>query len=628
MNPSDTAEVAEIAKSAAFAHDAHPDEKRDRISTELRPATSLEIEQVRETAEKGGFTSSAAYEDDAALQKDFPSPDELRTLRRVSGKIPWTAYTVAFVELCERFSYYGTTAVFVNFIQRPLPEGSSAGATHGLDNLVPGALGMGQQASTGLTLFNSFWSYIMPLMGAYMADQYWGRFRTIMFSIGVALLGHTILVISAIPPVIKNPHGAIACFSIGLVIMGVGTGGFKSNISPLIAEQYRESRPYIKTLPSGERVIVDHAATVARIYLYFYMMINIGSILGQVSMVYAERYVGFWLSYLLPTIMFTFCPTVLFICRNKYYLVKPTGSVYLQAFRLWKLAMEGRWSLNPARIFKKNPTPFWDSVKPSALGASRPQWMTFDDEWVDEVARGLKACKVFLWYPLYWLAYNQMLNNLTSQAATMRLGGVPNDIINNLNPLSLIIFIPIMDQLVYPFLRKVGIQFTPLKRITAGFIAAGLSMIAATVTQYYIYQKGECGKQANYCLDEYNSHSPISVWVQALVYILGGISEIFASVTSLEYAFTKAPRNMRSLVQAVALFMNAFSSAIGQALVGLSNDPLLVWNYAVVAILAFVGAAGFWLTNYKLDRQEDELNHLPQSHYEGRPEGHPDEEQR
>lgn len=51
--------------------------------------------------------------------------------------------------------------------------------------------------------------------------------------------------------------------------------------------------------------------------------------------------------------------------------------------------------------FKKNPTPFWDSVKPSALGASRPQWMTFDDEWVDEVARGLKACKVFLWYPLY-----------------------------------------------------------------------------------------------------------------------------------------------------------------------------------------------------------------------------------
>lgn len=75
---------------------------------------------------------------------------------------------------------------------------------------------------------------------------------------------------------------------------------------------------------------------------------------------------------------------------------------------------------------------------------------------------------------------------------------------------------------------------------------------------------------------------------------------------------------MRSLVQAVALFTNAISAAIGQALVGLSADPLLVWNYAIVAILAFAGAVGFWLSNSKLDKEEDKLNMLPQSHYEGR----------
>lgn len=239
--------------------------------------------------------------------------------------------------------------------------------------------------------------------------------------------------------------------------------------------------------------------------------------------------------------------------------------------------------------------------------------MNFDDEWVDEVARGLKACRVFLWYPLYWLAYNQMLNNLTSQAATMELNGVPNDIINNFNPLALIIFIPIFDRLLYPFLRHIGIKFTPLKRITAGFCVAGCGMICATVTQYYIYQLSACGEYPNGC----ETQTPISVWVQALTYILGGISEILASVTSLEYAFTKAPKNMRSLVQAVSLFMNAFSSAIGQALVGLSEDPLLIWNYAVVAILAFVGAAGFWASNFRLDRDEDRLNTLAQSRYEG-----------
>jgi POT family proton-dependent oligopeptide transporter len=87
---------------------------------------------------------------------------------------------------------------------------------------------------------NAFWAYIMPLVGAYMAEKYWGRFKTIQISIFIALVGHVILIMSAIPPVIVNPNGAIACFSIGIVIMGVGVGGFKSNISVLISEQCKQ----------------------------------------------------------------------------------------------------------------------------------------------------------------------------------------------------------------------------------------------------------------------------------------------------------------------------------------------------------------------------------------------------
>lgn len=455
----------------------------------------------------------------------------------------------------------------------------------------------------------------MPLFGAVIADQYWGRFRTILAAIGFALVGHTILIISAIPQVIKHPQGAVGCFSVGLIIMGMGTGGFKANISPLIAEQYRVDKPFIKVLPSGERVIVDPTATVARIYLYFYMMINAGSFMGQISMAYAERYVGFWLSYLLPTIMFCVCPLVLLLCKKNYRLTPPSGSTYTKAFKLWKMAMKGHWHLNPVRWFQSSDTNMWATVKPSYLGASKPSWMDFDDAWVDEVRRGLLACRVFLWYPLYWLAYNQMLNNLTSQAATMKLGGVPNDIINNLNPIALIIFIPIFDHGLYPALRKMGINFSPLKRITAGFIMAALGMVVAAVTQHYIYKMGPCGSDANRCIEEEGKYSNISVWVQALTYIIGGISEILASVTSLEYAYTKAPKNMRSVVQAVCMLMNAFSSALGQAFTPLIKDPLLIWNYTIVAILAFCGGVGFWLTNYKLDAEEDSMNLLPDSEY-------------
>jgi len=233
--------------------------------------------------------------------------------------------------------------------------------------------------------------------------------------------------------------------------------------------------------------------------------------------------------------------------------------------------------------------------------------MTFDDAWVEEVRRGLLACKVFLWYPLYWLAYGQMSNNLTSQAATMTLNGVPNDIVSNFNPLFIVILIPIMDKLVYPGLRRVGIHLTPIKRITIGFLLASFAMVSACVTQYYIYQMSPCGDEANSCEEP----TPISVWVQLLPYGLIGFSEIMASVTSLEYAFTKAPKNMRSTVQAICLLMNAFSSALAQALVALAEDPLLVWNYGTVAVVAFLGGMFFYIDNKNIDKEEDRLNALP-----------------
>lgn len=204
-----------------------------------------------------------------------------------------------------------------------------------------------------------------------------------------------------------------------------------------------------------------------------------------------------------------------------------------------------------------------------------------------------------------------MTNNLTSQAATMELHGIPNDILSNMNPIALIIFIPLTDQLLYPGLRKLGINFSPLKRITAGFYMGMCAMIAACVTQYYIYHLGACGDRMNKC-DEV---APINVWVQAIPYVLVGISEIFASITGLEYAFTKAPRNMRSFVTAFFLFQNAFSSAISQALVSLAEDPLLIWNYGLVGVLAFIGGTGFWLSHRKLDKQEDHLNQLKASKF-------------
>ena len=87
-----------------------------------------------------------------------------------------------------------------------------------------------------------------------MADEHWGRYKAICVSIGIAIIGHVVLVVSAVPAVITNTNAAMGTFMTGIVIMGLGTGGFKPNISTLIVEQIPVTTLIVKTLPSGERV--------------------------------------------------------------------------------------------------------------------------------------------------------------------------------------------------------------------------------------------------------------------------------------------------------------------------------------------------------------------------------------
>lgn len=200
----------------------------------------------------------------------------------------------------------------------------------------------------------------------------------------------------------------------------------------------------------------------------------------------------------------------------------------------------------------------------------------------------------------------------------MQLNGVPNDLIQNLNPISIVILIPILDRFVYPGLRRLGINFTPLKRMAWGFLFSSLSMIAAAVMQYYIYKMSPCGYSATDGLgDDIDCAAPINVWAQCLPYVLVGISEIFTNTTSYEYAFSKAPDNMKSIVMAVNLAMSAISSALGEAFTPLAGDPHWIWNYGSVAIIAAGGGAGFWLCFRDLDKEEDAWNNLKKSEYKG-----------
>lgn len=492
-----------------------------------------------------------------------------------------------------------------------MPAGSTTGSNTAPDG-VPGALGKDQQTATGLTVFNTFWVYTTPLIGGYIADTKLGRYNTVCLGVAIALVGHLLFIISALPPVIEHADSALAPFTLGVIINGVGTGFFKSTVSPLIAEQIKAKRQYIQVNKWGERVIVDPTVTAARLFDFFYLMINIGAIVGQVAIPYAEKYVGYWLAYLLPTAVFFSCIPVLFFARKRYIKTPPSGSVLSNAMKLLFLASKGRFSWNPVQFFKNlKAADFWENVKPSKLGANKPAWMTFDDMWVEEVRRGFKACYIFVLFPFYWLSYNQISNNLISQGATMTLNRVPNQIPSNLDPLSIIIFVPLFEYGLYPALRRMGFNFTALKKIFLGFMFASLAMVWSAVLQHFVYKTSNCGTYASGegCL------SPLSVWYQVPAYAFVGISELFASVVSLEIAFTMAPKNMRSMVMAVGLFMTAIGSAIQEAFIPLTKDPLLVWMYTTVAGITFVAGVLFAIMYRDIDRESDYLNNLGPSQY-------------
>jgi POT family proton-dependent oligopeptide transporter len=169
-------------------------------------------------------------------------------------------------------------------------------------------------------------------------------------------------------------------------------------------------------------------------------------------------------------------------------------------------------------------------------------------------------------------------------------------------------------------LRRRKINFSPIKRITAGFYVAGVAMLYAAILQKFLFEKSPCHDNEPsecYTPDEQPWPAPINVWVVSGPYILVGLAEIFASITSLEYAFTKSPKRMKSVVVAFAQFQTALSSALNFALTAVNVEPRFTWLFGSFAITAWVIGTIFFFTFRALDKREAQLNAIGTGEREG-----------
>jgi proton-dependent oligopeptide transporter, POT family len=192
--------------------------------------------------------------------------------------------------------------------------------------------------------------------------------------------------------------------------------------------------------------------------------------------------------------------------------------------------------------------------------------------------------------------------------------GMPNDFMQNFDPISILVFTPILDRIVYPILRRAGIELRPIARITIGFCLAGLGLAYAAIVQHLIYSAGPCYYEPTECpegqINGVSVPNHVHIAIQTPAYVFIGVAEIFISVTGLEYAYTKAPPNMKSFVQSIYLFTNAVGSAIAEGLVPVSEDPKFIWMYTGVGCSSVATGIIFFFLFKHYDRDEEKMYDL------------------
>lgn len=375
----------------------------------------------------------AAAQDAIAHGLILPTEEDKKTLRRVAGELPASCYYLCAVEFAERASYFGCFQVYKNFIRAPLPPGGpGTGASGKGSQYTAGALGKGSVVATAMTEAFSFLSYALPIFFGWLADTRYGRFKMICWGVAVCGLAHIIMIISALPPVLQSGH-AIGPFALSLYMLSLGAAQFKPNIAPTIMDQSPHKVSHVITRKNGERVIVDPEASINSVMLWFYLLINIGAMFG-IPTTYLAKLVGYWAAYLIPTILYLILPPLLWYLNPRLIKQPPGGSDLSNVFKvLGDCFRHGGLK----SIGRKG---FWEPGKPSVRAAAgSTKVYGYDDRFVDDVRRTFQACGIFLFQPIFQINDGGLGAAANALTAGMQTDGLPNDLLDNLNAVSIVL---------------------------------------------------------------------------------------------------------------------------------------------------------------------------------------------
>lgn len=509
-----------------------------------------------------------------------------------SGSLPPQIPYIIGNEACERFSFYGMRNILTPFLITSLLL----------------SFPLAERAGIAKDVFHSFviGVYFFPLLGGWLSDRFFGKYRTALWLSIVYCMGHACLAMFE-----SNRTG----FYSGLFLIAVGSGGIKPLISAFVGDQFDQSNK-------------DKAKIV---YDFFYWTINFGSFFASLLM---PRILASWgpaWAFGIPGILMAVATLVFWLGRNKYVHVPPTASNPHSLLRVARTAVLAPGGSRSGLIFLL----IGVALAIGAL-AAMPQLgvvtalclalglvMLFGgigtslqlerarglhpDEAIDGVRAVLRILIVFALVTPFWSLFDQKASTWILQGNAMTM---PHDAwwwpswlvqqpaqMQALNPLLVMLLIPFNNLVLYPALRKFGFQPTALRRMVSGIAFSGLAWVVAGILQLYL-----------------DGGDAVSIVWQALPYALLTFGEVLVSATGLEFAYSQAPPSMKGSIMSFWLLSVTFgnlwvlltNAAIRNDLVteqiansGLSETAFLMFFFAAFAFLAAV-IFGWYARHYPL----------------------------
>ncbi|KAL3151753.1 hypothetical protein ABBQ38_012730 [Trebouxia sp. C0009 RCD-2024] len=487
-------------------------------------------------------------------------------------------------EFCERLAFYGLSTNMVIYLTRIMGCRPAFAATQ--VNLFEGTC------------------YLTPVLGAWLADAHWGRYKTILVFSGIYFVGMVTLALSTWIPGLQPPHEGdsanwiqnLALYG-SLYIVALGTGGIKPNVSAFGADQFDMSN-------AQDRKEKDS------FFNWFYFAINLGSFLAVTTLVYIQESVSWTIGFAIPAAAMLLAVVTFVAGSSKYVHVEPTESPMSRVVKVLWVASRARGKKTDRRQIAGNDYTGPVNLPPDTAGLRAGmgmrknrsyQWLEaacdpeatsppetgrvggYTAAQVEEVRMVMRMLPIFFTTILFWTIYCQMGSFFVEQGTQMNrqmFGGklrIPAASLALFNTISIIALIPVYDRVLVPSLRYFGKQITLLQRIGWGLLVCVFAMLAAAAVEWYrlkLFHEGKVlpalGGSPGHSILSHRDGSGIvdmNVFWQVPQYLLVGLSEVLASIGQLEFFYDQAPDVMRSCSMALQLLSVAAGSYLSGAVV-------------------------------------------------------------